>query len=226
MIRNIILILILLAGLLFLLDKNFPNALEDQDNYLRIVQLLMILPIVVLAVVSRRLRLRVVIQHTVVWLAVALVLVSGYSYRFALKDYYEKIIGNIIPSMAIQQTDGSVVVRMQSDGHFHIQADVSGNRIMFLLDTGATRVALSQKDARNIGIDVDNLNYDVRIITANGVSLFARTIIPEIKIGSIIVEQVTAYVGKNGLDTSLLGMSFLSRLKEYEVTQDTLTLRK
>jgi aspartyl protease family protein len=224
--RNIALVLLLLAGLFYLLDKSFSNALDDKDSYLRVVQILLILPIIVLSVARRQMPLSVILKNTAVWLFVALLLISGYSYRFALESYYNNIVGHIMPSIGLQREDGSVMFHTQNDGHFHIQSEINGKKITFLLDTGATKVAITQKDAIRIGIDVDSLKYDIRVSTANGVSLFARVVIPEIKIGPIIVRQVAAYVGKNGLDTSLLGMSFLSRLKEYEVTRDTLILRK
>ncbi len=130
-----------------------------------------------------------------------------------------------MPSVGLEREDGSVMFHTQSDGHFHIQSKINGVQVTFLVDTGATRVALTQRDAKRIGVNVDSLKYNIRINTANGTSFFARTMLPQIVVGPISVEMVEAYVARQGLSTSLLGMSFLSRLKEYEVTQDTLTLR-
>jgi len=219
-------VLLLFAVLFYVLNKNYPHILEDHQNYLSILQIALVLSLILLSVVRKRIDLNLVLKNTAIWLGLALILVSGYSYRYSLKSYYQNILGNIIPSMAVQQEDGSVTFQAGDGGHFKIQANINGQNIQFLLDTGATKVALTANDARRIGFNVDALQYDVRINTANGIALFASVTIPEIAVGTISVKDVGAYVAQSGLDNSLLGMSFLSKLKEYEVTQDTLTLRR
>jgi aspartyl protease family protein len=226
MIRNITLISILLAGLLYLLNKNFPGALSDRDNILHILQSVLVLSIIALGVSRKNFDAGFLLKGTMVWLSIALVIVSGYSYRFQLTNYYQTILGNIIPSMGTQGEEGEVAFRAGSNGHFTIQSKVNGQKVTFLLDTGATRVALTAQDAKRAGFSIDRLNYDQSVSTANGTSYFAIVTIGEIRIGDITINNVPAFVAKSGLDSSLLGMSFLSRLKEYEVKQDTLTFRK
>ena len=225
MIKNIALVLLALAGLFYLLDKNFPNVLANKQNYLYIAQIALVLAVIVFSVAKNGVDIKFVLSATIRWLFVALVLLSGYSYRYALQSYYQTILGQIAPSVAVEQRDGSVVFHASSNGHFQINAEVNGATVSFLLDTGATRVALTAADATRAGFDVNALEYNVSISTANGSALFAAVTIPEIKVGPIVVCNVDAYIGKSGLDSSLLGMSFLSRLKEYEVTQNTLTMR-
>jgi len=219
-------VLLLFAVLFYVLNKNYPHVLDTHQNYLYLLQLVVITSFIVLSIARSGLSLTVALKGMAIWLGVALVLVSGYSYRYAIKDYYYNIVGHLVPSMAMQQADGSTTFQAGNDGHFKVQASINGQSVEFLVDTGATKVALTPGDAQRIGFDLKALKYNVRINTANGVALYSSVVIPEIIVGAIVVRDVGAYVAKSGLDTSLLGMSFLAKLKEYEVNQDTLTFRK
>jgi aspartyl protease family protein len=107
-----------------------------------------------------------------------------------------------------------------------IDALVNNAKVNFMLDTGASLVSLTLQDAIKSGVDVENLNYNMPSQTANGIAYSAPIMINEIRIGNITINNVSGSVSKNGLNKSLLGMSFLSKLKSYEVTKDTLTLKK
>jgi aspartyl protease family protein len=95
-----------------------------------------------------------------------------------------------------------------------------------LLDTGASTVVLSANDARAIGIDTTKLRYVIPVDTANGKTLAARITIKSLAVGPIKLRRIEALVaGEGDLRESLLGMSFLNRLRSYEVTGDFLVLR-
>jgi len=95
-----------------------------------------------------------------------------------------------------------------------------------LVDTGASIVTLSASDAELVGLHTANLHYTEPISTANGNSLMAPVQLENIVIGPVGAASVTAFVAQPGkLEYSLLGMRFLGRLKSFEVSGDTLTLR-
>jgi len=219
--------LLSICGMFYILNKTFPDVLANQQNYLYILQMFLILSVVFISVWRRNVNWKFVFTSTMSWIGIALILITGYSYKYELRNYYQNIVGQIFPSLASESADGSVVFHSSSDGHFQIAASVNGTRVTFLVDTGATKVALTDVDAKRIGIDMSNLTYNVSISTANGVSLFAPIVINKIQVGSIVIQNVSGYVGKPGtLDTSLLGMSFLRQLSSYQVTKDTLVLRQ
>ena len=97
--------------------------------------------------------------------------------------------------------------------------------LRFLVDTGASDVVLSPRDADRLGFDVQGLAYTRRYRTANGSVYGAPVLIERMTIGPISVEGVRASVNGAQMGLSLLGMSFLSRLAGYDVSQETLTLR-
>jgi aspartyl protease family protein len=123
---------------------------------------------------------------------------------------------------------GSLAVRIKRGwtGHFIANVRVDGERVDMIVDTGASTVVLRHEDARRLGVDVSELRYSVPVQTANGASYAARLRLPQINIGNVAVKNVEALVARPGsLHQSLLGMSFLSRLRSYEFSGDTLELR-
>lgn len=119
-------------------------------------------------------------------------------------------------------TPGSGAVAKGSDGHFWADAQVNGQNVRFLVDTGATAVALTPEDARRLGLRPQNLNYGYDITTAGGSSRAAAVTLASISINGARVDNVQALVVSDGLDVSLLGMSYLGRLTRFEATRSTL----
>ena len=126
-----------------------------------------------------------------------------------------------------QQTgERSVRIRRRTNGHFVAKVQVNGAPILMMVDTGATSVVLRHTDAKQSGIDVGRLKFTVPVRTANGPAYAAPVRLKGLAVGSVRFEQIEALVAQPGtLDQSLLGMSFLSRLRSYEFTGDLLTLR-
>ena len=165
------------------------------------------------------------LRHAAVWLALAGVLAIGYSYRFELTDVVNRLGGEIIPYAAVTGEDGSVRVRAHRDGHFYVDSRVGERTIRFLVDTGATSVALSPTDAQRIGFDLAQLSFSRRLQTAGGTVRGAPVVIPSLEIGGIRLANVRAVVNEQAMPHSLLGISALDRLGGYEVRDGTLTLR-
>jgi aspartyl protease family protein len=128
------------------------------------------------------------------------------------------------PSAALAD-GGDASIAKSPDGHFWADADVDGHPVHFLIDTGATAVALTADDARTLGIDPDNLNYAYSVMTANGPARAARVKLGQVAVGRAEVSDVEAFVIDKGLQTSLLGMSYLGRLSKFEASQDAMVLK-
>ena len=85
---------------------------------------------------------------------------------------------------------------------------------------------LRPEDAKKAGIDVSKLSFTVPVMTANGRTVAARVRLDSVAIGPLQREDVDALVAEpKALTESLLGMSFLGRLRSYEFSGDFLTLR-
>ena len=122
---------------------------------------------------------------------------------------------------------GTVELRAGSYGQFRARADINGSDTKVLVDTGASSVALTDEDARDAGIYPDPSDYTVRIQTANGIGKAAPVIIDAITIGDITVHNVRALVNEPGtLHVTLLGMTFLNRLRGIDISSGTMTLKQ
>ncbi len=118
----------------------------------------------------------------------------------------------------------SVRVAKAADGHFWTRALVDGRSVDVLVDTGASAVALTPADARALGVAPERLRYDRAVVTAAGRVRAAPVTLARLSVGSVEVREVPALVVDRGLERSLLGMSFLGRLKGFSADAGGLTL--
>ena len=122
----------------------------------------------------------------------------------------------------LDQQRGELTLARNRAGHYVADGEINGRHVTFLLDTGATSVALSSRLARELGL---KRGAAVTVQTANGAAVGYQTRLDRIRLGPIEMRDVGALV-TDGMDpeTVLLGMNFLRRL---ELTQrgDQLTLR-
>jgi len=117
----------------------------------------------------------------------------------------------------------SLVFRADPQGHVLVEAYVNDAPVRFLVDTGATLVVLTSKDAAAAGFGRGDLVYSMRTSTANGVARAAPVKLRELRIDQLQVNDVAAAVAEN-LNISLLGQSFLTRIGGYEMRDGVLTL--
>jgi aspartyl protease family protein len=180
---------------------------------------------------SYRGRAGTMVRDAVTWLALGLGLIAIYAYKDELMPIAARVVGELLPgsAMTVEQSSGGVTevrIRKRLDGHFTANVGVNGKEISMIVDTGASTIVLRPQDARKAGIDVKRLTYRVPVLTANGRTLAARVRLEEVAIGPLDRKKVDALVAQPGaLTQSLLGMSFLSRLRSYEFSGDFLTLR-
>jgi aspartyl protease family protein len=118
---------------------------------------------------------------------------------------------------AARAPDWEYSIQADDSGHFLVDAEVDGETIRFLVDTGASVVALTPEDAERIGLHRSNLDFSQEAQTANGVVRTAPVMLRNILVGPIDMNDVRGSVHESALSISLLGMSFLSRLESYEV---------
>jgi aspartyl protease family protein len=159
------------------------------------------------------------------WVLLFIALTGVYAYRFEASDIVGRIAGEFFPSEPQVGRGGEVIVNRRLSGEFAIAGRVNGARVTFLFDTGASAVVLTAADARRAGVDASGLNFDVPVATANSEAMAAEVRLDQIAVGPIVMRNVPAMVARRGaLDESLLGMSFLERLKSYTVERDRLVM--
>ena len=166
------------------------------------------------------------------WVLLTTAVAAGYMYREDLVTFGHSVAAEITQSgvlaRADTQSDGerAVRIRRRPDGHFLARTELNGIPLTMLVDTGASTVVLRPADAQKLGIDIERLRYSVPVQTANGTTYAAQIKLKRVAVGAIQFTEIDALVSKPGaLRDSLLGMSFLNRLKSYEFSGDFLTLK-
>lgn len=157
------------------------------------------------------------IRDLLIWGLIFTMVVIAYGFRDVLNR-------ELWPGRAMVIDSGSIALRRGAGGHFRATVKVNGTPVRFLVDTGATGIVLSQRDATAAGIDVSGLSFDARANTANGMVAIAPVRLDSLRFADIEVRDVPAQVNGGVLDTSLLGMSFLDRFESIEIRGDTLHL--
>lgn len=133
--------------------------------------------------------------------------------------------GSGAPARAIAAGGRRVTLAADSRGHFQTEAAINGRSVTVMVDTGATSVALRQEDVAPLGLrPLLPADFTVPISTANGNARAARITLSEVRIGDVRVRNVEALVvPERTLATNLLGMSFIRRLSNVEMTAGRLT---
>jgi aspartyl protease family protein len=125
---------------------------------------------------------------------------------------------------AAQQTAGGrTVLKRARDGHFYTVGMAQGRQVNFLIDTGASMVALTGSDALSLGIQWSPDELQMVGRGANGDIQGKPVMLDSLQIGDIRVENIRAVVIPTGLDVSLLGQSFLSKIGNVNINQDQMT---
>ena len=106
-----------------------------------------------------------------------------------------------------------VVLEQDRSGHYEADGSINGQAVTFLVDTGATDVALSESTARALGLD---FGPRVQVMTAAGPAKAWVTRLDEISVGGISRKNVRASISSGEFNGVLLGMSFL---KHYNLQQ-------
>ena len=121
----------------------------------------------------------------------------------------------------------SLSIPRDTRGHFETEGRIDGQRIAFMVDTGASVIALNESSAARFGLRPSRGDYRATVTTANGTVKAAPTRLAMIDIGGLVVRDVDAMVlPDEALSENLLGLSFLSKLKRFEYANGKLVLEQ
>ena len=123
----------------------------------------------------------------------------------------------VAPVAATASASRSVIVSRDARGHFQVDARIEGRKLSFMVDTGASMIALTASDAARLGIHPAQREFVTEVRTANGTVRAAPIRLDEVEVGDLVVRNVAGLVlPDEALGDNLLGLSFLSRLRRFE----------
>ena len=136
------------------------------------------------------------------------------------------LISPAAPPPAPLSTPGTLVIQRGQQGHFFVSGDIAGAALRFVIDTGATTVAIGRNDAQAAGINLATLDFNHEGQTAGGTTRYAPVTLPRMRVGDIELINVEAVVLDAPAAVPLLGQSFLGRIDKVSIEGDRMTLTK
>lgn len=116
------------------------------------------------------------------------------------------------------------VLERQMDGHFYADAAVNGSDVHFLVDTGASAIALTGDDARSLGLQWNDNDLMPIGRGASGTVMGVPVTLSSVELGGIRAQSVQGAIIPEGLDVSLLGQSFLSKAESIKINDNKMEL--
>jgi aspartyl protease family protein len=139
---------------------------------------------------------------------------------------WDDIRGATDTRQSVFQDGERIVARRAPDGHYHLTLGINGAPVRFLVDTGASDMVLTLRDAARAGLDEADLRFVGRAVTANGMVETAPVTLDRVELGGIVDRNIPAQVSSGEMPGSLLGMRYLSRFAEVTLSGDTMTLTR
>ncbi|MEM9031223.1 MAG: TIGR02281 family clan AA aspartic protease [Pseudomonadota bacterium] len=139
---------------------------------------------------------------------------------------WEDIRSDLAPRQLVVENGARIEVPMGFDGHYYLTLDANGTAVDFIVDTGATDIVLTRRDAARLGIDLETLTFSGRAGTANGEVRTAPTQLDTLALGGVTDRNVPVVVNSGEMDQSLLGMRYLQRFERLEISSGTLVLER
>jgi len=178
------------------------------------------------------------LREFTLWAAVAAIGFSGVYYFDDLRAFSANAIEIIVshtegvakevaadPGKSSSGFERSVTLKASRGGHFIARAFINGQPIVVMVDTGATRIAITYKDAERLGLRPHSSDYTMKSRTANGTARMAPVAIDNVRIGDVEVSNLRGSISEKGkLHITLLGMEFIRKLERFELRGRELVL--
>src|SRR3984957_14714975 len=157
----------IVAAIIGVVASASPGGLGGWD-VARAAPLSIILVLMVMRLAASTQQLGRVGKQLSFFLIAGTILVVGYSYRDNLGAVFGRTLGTVVPGHGTQIAPGMMRFQADDRGQFVIDATVNGTAVHFLVDTAASGIALSKRDAERLGLKPETLDYTIPISTANG----------------------------------------------------------
>lgn len=202
--------------------------MSGQDQALSFLYLIGILALVGSSLLVRRIPIAQGLKMFAAW---AIIFAAVFA-AFTVKDDLKALGGRVLAEVRgedtkVVQAGETLRIRKGDDGHFRVDGLVNGEKVRFLIDSGATRIAIPADIAERAGIKPTG-SFPQLVQTANGVTTMQRGRIERLKVGTIDREGLAIWISNSGPDDDdegVLGMNFLNSLSSWGVEGEWLVLR-
>ncbi len=198
--------------------------MNEGDQAVHLIYLVGCLVLIASALLVRRIPIAQGLKMFVAWV---LIFASAFIV-FTMKDdflaLWDRVVLETRGGIVQEQAGEELRVRQASDGHFWVNAEVNGERVRFLVDSGATTTSLSAEVAARTNVRMSG-GMPAMVRTANGIVAVQRGRADTIRVGTIERKDVAVHVSESFGDMNVIGMNFLSSLRSWRVEGRTLVLQ-
>jgi aspartyl protease family protein len=197
---------------------------NEGDQAVHVIYLLGVLVLVGSSLFVRRIPIGQGLKMLVAWVMIF----AAAFIIFTMKDDFKALWDRVVLETrggAVQEQHGAELrVRRSPDGHFWVDAELNGEKVRLMVDSGATTTSISREVADRAGIEPSS-GFPAMVRTANGVVAVQRGRAETIRVGTIERQDLPVHISEAFGDMNVLGMNFLSSLQSWSVEGRTLILR-
>ena len=224
-------VLAVIGGTVLLLTMTHDSGMTlgmQSDQFASAIYLTLWAAVIAVGFLGSRSRIRHSLRDLAYWMLLAVVLMTGYQYRYELQDVASRLTAGVVPGSPMSYSvegRAAVMIDRSANGHFEARVLMNDVPVRTVVDTGASLTVLTFEDAERVGLDVERLAFDTPVMTANGRANAARGSVDTFVLGDIERRNVPVMVTEAGrLGQSLLGMQFLGSLSSFEMRGSRLIL--
>jgi aspartyl protease family protein len=197
---------------------------EGADQAVHALYLIGALVLVASAFAVRRVRLGAAVKMFAGWVLIFAAAFIVFTFKDEFAALGDRLLLAARGGEAVEAAPGETRVRLAPDGHFWVEAELNGEPVRFLVDSGATTTSISEATARRVGI-MPRAGMPAIVKTANGTVPVQRGRADTLRVGNIERRNVAVHISEAFGDMNVIGMNFLSSLKSWGVEGRTLILR-
>jgi aspartyl protease family protein len=198
---------------------------NNGDQAADFVYLMAVLVLVISALMVRKIPIGQGLKMFAGWVMIFLAAFVA----FTLKDDFIALGKRVMDEArgggtVVVQAGEALRIKQSIDGHFWVDAQVNGEKVRFLIDSGATTTSISAETARRAGIE-PSTGVPAMVRTANGIVQVQRGRADEVKVGTIERRKLAVHISEAFGEMNVLGMNFLSSLSGWGVEGQWLVLK-
>ncbi len=197
---------------------------EGGDQAIRVIYLLGVLVLVISAFAVRRVKLGTAVKMFASWVLIFAAAFVIFTFKDDFAALGDRLLVSVRGGETVATAPGETRVRLAPDGHFWVEAEVNGQPVRFLVDSGATVTSISADTAQRVGIQAQP-GLPVVVSTANGLVNAQRGRADRLLVGNIERQNVAVHISEAFGDINVIGMNFLSSLRSWRVEGRTLILK-
>ncbi len=197
---------------------------DGADQAVHVLYLIGVLVLVASAFAVRRVKLGTAAKMFAGWVLIFAAAFIVFTFRDEFAALGDRLLLAARGGEVVESAPGETRVRLAPDGHFWVEAELNGERVRFLIDSGATTTSISRDTAQRVGIEPRG-GFPAMVKTANGTVSVQRGRADSLRVGNIERRGVAVHISEAFGDMNVIGMNFLSSLRSWGVEGRTLILR-